>query len=107
MATIDVTDKDFEKKVLKANTPVLVDFWAPWCGPCKMAEPVLDELSDEYKDKVQIVKVNVDENKENTGKYQIMSIPTTVLFKEGKEIGRQIGFSGKKAFEDLIKKGVS
>lgn len=106
MATVDVTDKDFEEKVLKVGGPVLVDFWAPWCGPCKMAEPVLEELSDEYNSKVQIVKVNVDENQETTQKYGIMSIPTTVLFKEGKEIGKQIGFAGKKAFEDLIKKAI-
>ena len=106
MATINITDADFENKVLKGGKPVLVDFWAPWCGPCRMAEPVLEELSDEYKDKVIIAKINVDENQDNPGKYGVMSIPTTILFKDEKEIGRQVGFAGKKGFEDLIKKGI-
>lgn len=106
MATINITDSEFEEKVLKSSTPVLVDFWATWCGPCKMAEPVLDELSESYKDKVVIAKVDVDANQASSSKYGIMSIPTTVLFKNGSEIGRQVGFSGKQAFEDLIKKGV-
>ncbi len=107
MATINITDKDFEEKVLKSATPVLVDFWAPWCGPCKMAEPVLEELSVAYKGKVIIAKLNVDENPTNSQKFGVMSIPTTILFKNGKETDRQVGFSGKNAFEELIKKGVS
>lgn len=107
MASIDITDQNFEAQVLGNSLPVLVDFWAEWCGPCKMAAPVLEELSEVYKDKVLIVKLNVDQNQVNPQKYGIMSIPTTVLFKGGKEIGRQVGFSGKEAFEELIKKGVT
>lgn len=107
MATTNVTDADFEEKVVKNSTPVLVDFWAPWCGPCRMAEPVLEELSNTYMGKVNIVKLNVDENPATAQKYGVMSIPTTILFKGGAEIGKQVGFAGKGAFEELIKKGVS
>jgi thioredoxin 1 len=84
---------------------VLVDFWAEWCGPCKMAGPVLEELSETYKDKVIVMKLNIDENSSMPQKYGVMSIPTTILFKDGKELGRQVGFSGKQNFEDLMKKG--
>jgi thioredoxin 1 len=84
-----------------------VDFWAEWCGPCKLAGPVLEELSETYKDKVIIQKLNVDESPAVPQKYGVMSIPTTILFKGGKEIGRQVGFSGKQIFEDLMKKGVN
>lgn len=106
MATMEITDANFDEKVIKSTIPVLVDFWAPWCGPCRMAGPVLDELAKEYEGKVQIVKINVDENQKSAGDYDVMSIPTTVLIKSGNEIGRQIGFGGKKVFEDLIKTGI-
>lgn len=104
MALNVVTDSNFNEKVVSSKGPVLVDFWAPWCGPCKMAEPVLEELSTIYTGKVDFAKLNVDENPNITGSLGVMSIPTTILFKDGKEVGRQIGFAGKKAFEDLIQK---
>jgi thioredoxin 1 len=107
MTTVNITDKDFDIQVLQNKVPVLVDFWAEWCGPCKLAGPVLEDLSEAYKDKVIIVKLNVDENPLMPQKFGVMSIPTTILFKGGKEIGRQVGFSGKEIFEDLMKKGVN
>lgn len=106
MAVTKITDSDFDSQVLQNKLPVMVDFYADWCGPCKMAEPVLEELSESYKEKVLITKLNVDENKDSSTKFGVMSIPTTILFKEGKEVGRQIGFGGKQSFEELIKKGV-
>jgi len=104
MAIVNTTDVDFQEKVVNSKIPVLVDFWAVWCGPCKMAEPVLEELSETYKDKMLVAKLNVDENQKTTGEFTVLSIPTTILFKDGKELGRQVGFAGKEAYENLIKK---
>lgn len=103
MAAIEISDSEFDAKVLQNSKPVLVDFHAEWCGPCKMAGPVLDQLSEE-QDKVEIVKVDVDKNPTVTQKYGVMSIPTTILFKGGAEVGRQVGFAGKGKFEELIQK---
>jgi thioredoxin 1 len=104
MAVIAVSDSDFEQKVLKSEKPVLVDFWAAWCTPCRLSEPVIEEMSSAYNGKVIFAKLNVDENIQTTQKYAILSIPTVILFKNGKEIGRHIGFAGKKPYEDLLNK---
>ncbi len=106
MATFNVNSSDFDTQVLQNKLPVLVDFWATWCGPCKLAEPVLEELSEAFKDKILIAKLDVDANPELAQKFGVLSIPTTILFKNGQEVGRQVGFSGKQAFENLLDKGV-
>jgi len=88
---LEVTDANFESEVIKADIPVLVDFWAPWCGPCKMVTPVLEELSSHYSDKMKIVKVNVDDNHETAAKYGIRSIPSLLLFVSGEVVETKIG----------------
>ena len=102
MPAIHLSDQDFEEKVLKSTVPVLVDFYTDWCGPCQQAGPVIDELAEEYKDKVLIGKVNVDESKNTSAKYGIMSIPTMVVFKGGQEVERVSGFGGKDGVVKLI-----
>jgi len=91
----EVTDSSFETEVLKSETPVLVDFWAPWCGPCRMVAPVVEELSAEYDGKVKFVKLNTDDNPQVSVKYQIRSIPTLLVFKGGEPVGQIIGFRPK------------
>lgn len=104
MAIEHVTDQNFADKI--AEGLVLVDFWAPWCGPCKMIAPVLEEIDGEMSDKVKIVKLNVDENQETAGKYGIMSIPTLLLMKDGNIVDQVIGFQPKDALVSVINKHV-
>ena len=102
MAIVNVTDQNFTQET--AEGLVLADFWAPWCGPCKMIAPVLEEIDGEMEDKVQIVKLDVDENQETAGKYGVMSIPTLLLFKNGEVVDQVIGFQPKEALVDIINK---
>jgi thioredoxin 1 len=95
MATVKVTDQSFEQDVLKATTPVVVDFWAEWCGPCRMIGPALEEISNEMQGKVTIAKVNVDENPGIASQLGIRSIPTLMLFKDGKLAGQKVGAAPK------------
>ncbi len=98
--------KDFKATVLDAQKPVLVDFWAAWCGPCKMIAPVIEELAKEYSGRVKIVKMNVDENMETPNDFSVRSIPTLILYKNGKEIDRMVGVVPKSALEEMIKKAL-
>src|SRR3989344_2250893 len=102
MAAIHLTKSDFDDKT--KSGVALIDFWATWCGPCRAAGPIIEELSEEYAGKVLVGKVDVDHEQELAGKYGVMSIPTVILFKDGVEVGRQVGFSGKQGYLDLLKK---
>ncbi|HEY3024152.1 MAG TPA: thioredoxin [Actinomycetota bacterium] len=98
MAAIgDVTDQDFEERVLKSDEPVLVDFWAEWCVPCHMVSPVVEEIGQEKGESLRVAKLNIDENPEVTRRYGVMSIPTLMLFKGGEEKTRVVGARGKQA----------
>jgi thioredoxin 1 len=93
----DVTDQDFEERVLKSDEPVLVDFWAEWCVPCHMVSPVVEEIGQEKGESLRVAKLNIDENPEVTRRYGVMSIPTLMLFKGGEEKARVVGARGKEA----------
>ncbi len=88
---LEVTDETFDQEVLQATVPVLVDFWAPWCGPCRMAAPIVHEVAEKYAGRCKVVKVNVDENPEIASRYQIRSIPSLFLFKGGQQVDQAIG----------------
>ncbi|KYO67300.1 MULTISPECIES: thioredoxin [Thermovenabulum] len=95
MKPVNVTDANFQAEVLNSDLPVLVDFWAAWCGPCRMMGPVIDEIAGEYEGKLKVCKMNVDENPNTPTKYGIMSIPTLILFKDGAPVKKLIGFRPK------------
>ena len=102
MKLADITDQTFDQEVLKSKTPVLVDFWAPWCGPCRIIGPFVEELSAEYGGKVKFVKVNVDENPQKAGEFQVFSIPNLKLFKDGALADEIVGAVPKEIIKKMI-----
>jgi len=100
----EITDQDFQKEVLESEEPVLVDFWAPWCGPCKMVGPVVEQMSEKFSGKLKVVKLNTDDNQNTSMKYQITGIPCMIIFKGGEEVNRLVGFRPADAMEQELNK---
>lgn len=103
MLEVNLTSENFEKEVVNSDKPVLVDFWATWCGPCKMIAPVLEEIAEEYKEDIKVCKVNIDEQADLAVEYQVTVIPTLVLFKNGQVMNTSVGFHSKSELEEMIK----
>jgi len=103
---LEINESNFEKEVMKSDTPVLLDFWAEWCGPCRILAPVFEQLSTDFKGKIKFAKVNVDENETVAGKFGVMGIPCLVLVEKGKEVDRIVGYAPKevlkKKLEEMI-----
>ncbi len=103
---IQLSDENFEREVLKSDIPALVDFWAPWCGPCRIVGPIVEELAQQYSGKLKVGKMNVDENPITPGKYGIRGIPTLIIFKNGEVLDQVVGAVPKGNIEELIKKAI-
>lgn len=101
---LEITDTNFEEVVLKSDKPVLVDFWAAWCGPCRMVGPVIEEISNEYSEKAVVGKVDIDSNQEYAAKYGVRNIPTVLVFHNGEIVGRQVGVAPKNTYTEAIDK---
>ncbi len=99
---IHVTDSDFEEQVLQADNPVIVDFWAEWCAPCKVIAPILDELADGYKDKITVAKIDIDKNQETPMKYGVRGIPTLIIFNKGDVVATKVGAASKSQLDAFI-----
>lgn len=99
---LEITDATFETTVLKSDKPVMVDFWAAWCGPCRMVGPIIEQISEEYEGKVVVGKVDVDSNQEYAAKYGVRNIPTVLIFQGGEVVGRQVGVAPKSVYTDAV-----
>ena len=99
---LEITDSNFEELVLKSEKPVMVDFWAAWCGPCRMVGPIIDEISNDYDGKAIVGKLDVDAHQDYAAKFGVRNIPTVLLFDKGELVGRQVGVAPKKAYSDVI-----
>lgn len=99
---LEITDATFETTVLKSDKPVMVDFWAAWCGPCRMVGPIIEQISDEYQGKAVVGKVDVDSNQEFAAKYGVRNIPTVLIFQNGEVVGRQVGVAPKNVYTEAI-----
>ena len=99
---LELNDSNFEENVLKSDKPVLVDFWAEWCGPCRMVGPIIEELSEDFKGKAVVAKIDVDSNQEFAAKYGVRNIPTVLLFKNGEVIDKQVGVAPKNVYSEKI-----
>lgn len=104
---ISITDAEFQKEVIDSSRPVVVDFWAPWCGPCRAVAPILEDLSTTMAAEVKIVKLNVDDNSQTASKFNVMNIPTLIVFKNGKEAERVVGALSKQDLEKKIRTAIS
>lgn len=107
MAELHLSDQSFDAEVVKSSVPVLIDFWAPWCGPCRMLAPIIDELAKEYDGKVKVAKINTDENPAVAAKYKISAIPTLLIFRGGQVVDQLVGVHPKPEIKTLLEKALS
>ncbi len=107
MAELHLSDQSFDTEVVKSSIPVLIDFWAPWCGPCRMLAPIIDELAKEYDGKVKVAKINTDENPAVAAKYKISAIPTLLIFRGGQVVDQLVGVHPKPEIKTLLEKALS